>query len=191
MSTALERLLTILDLEPLEHNLFRGQSPLEGWQRVFGGQVIGQALVAATRTVDGRPAHALHAYFMRAGDEDYEITFRVERDFDGGSFSTRRVIALQKDRPILNLAASFQKMEEGLHHQEPMPDVPPPEELKDEAQLRSMFATGWAETSASPRDKMSGSGCATAPLTIPRSTALCSPIKATAGCLAPAHWRMA
>ncbi|RDV07762.1 acyl-CoA thioesterase II [Sphingorhabdus pulchriflava] len=108
-----------------------------GVGRVFGGQVIAQALAAAQDTVGSeRIAHSLHAYFMRAGDENYEITFRVERDFDGGSFSTRRIIALQKDRPILNMAASFQKLEAGFEHQIDMPDVPPPESLEPENELR-------------------------------------------------------
>ncbi len=112
-----------------------------GVGRVFGGQVIAQALAAAQDTVSGeRAAHSLHAYFMRPGSEDYEITYRVERDFDGGSFSTRRIIASQQDRPILNMAASFQKREEGLSHQDPMPDVPPPEDLQTEAELRARFA---------------------------------------------------
>ncbi|MFD1767360.1 acyl-CoA thioesterase [Sphingorhabdus buctiana] len=136
--TELEQLLTV---HRMGDGWYLGMRKPGGKGRVFGGQVIAQALAAAQDTVGSeRIAHSLHAYFMRAGDEDYEITFRVERDFDGGTFSTRRIIALQKDRPILNMAASFQKLEEGLHHQEEMPDVPPPEELKDEAQLRAMFA---------------------------------------------------
>ncbi len=136
--TELEELLSV---QRMGDGWYLGQRKPGGVGRVFGGQVIAQALAAAQDTVGPeRIAHSLHAYFMRAGDENYEITFRVERDFDGGSFSTRRIIALQQDRPILNMAASFQKIEEGIHHQEPMPDVPPPEELKDEAQLRAMFA---------------------------------------------------
>lgn len=136
--TELEQLLTV---HRMGDGWYLGMRKPGGKGRVFGGQVIAQALAAAQDTVGNeRIAHSMHAYFMRAGDEDYEITFRVERDFDGGTFSTRRIIALQKDRPILNMAASFQKLEEGLHHQEEMPDVPPPEELKDEAQLRAMFA---------------------------------------------------
>ena len=119
---------------------YLGKRKPGGVGRVFGGQVIAQALAAAQDTVSGeRVAHSLHAYFMRPGSEDYEITYRVERDFDGGSFSTRRVIALQQDRPILNMAASFQKLETGLWHQEPMPDVPQPEELVPESELRERF----------------------------------------------------
>src|SRR6185312_79470 len=95
MSRALEQLLSILDLETLEKNLYRGLSPQAGWQRVFGGQVIGQALVAASRTVEGRLAHSLHAYFLRAGDRAIPIIYEVDRIRDGGSFSTRRVVAIQ------------------------------------------------------------------------------------------------
>jgi acyl-CoA thioesterase II len=136
--TELEALLTV---ERMGDGWYLGKRKPGGVGRVFGGQVIAQALAAAQDTVsEERVAHSLHAYFMRAGNEDYEITFRVERDFDGGSFSTRRIIALQQDRPILNMAASFQKHEEGLHHQDPMPDVPMPEELTPEAELRSRFA---------------------------------------------------
>ena len=134
----LESLLTV---SRMADGWYLGQRKVGGVGRVYGGQVIAQALAAAQDTVGPeRIVHSLHAYFMRPGDEDYEITYRVERDFDGGSFSTRRIIALQQDRPILNMAASFQKLEEGFHHQEPMPDVPMPEELKDEAQLRAEYA---------------------------------------------------
>jgi acyl-CoA thioesterase II len=136
--TELENLLTV---NRMGDGWYLGKRKSGGVGRVFGGQVIAQALAAAHDTVGPeRVAHSLHAYFMRAGDENYEITFRVERDFDGGSFSTRRIIALQQDRPILTMTASFQKLQQGLHHQDPMPDVPPPEELTDEAQLRAMFA---------------------------------------------------
>lgn len=136
--TELEELLTVTRMGD---GWYLGKRKAGGMGRVFGGQVIAQALAAAQDTVSTeRAAHSLHAFFMRAGDENYEITFRVERDFDGGSFSTRRVIALQQDRPILTMTASFQKLEAGLHHQNPMPDVPPPEELQDEAELRAMFS---------------------------------------------------
>ncbi len=136
--TELEELLTVTRMGD---GWYLGKRKAGGMGRVFGGQVIAQALAAAQDTVSPeRAAHSLHAFFMRAGDENYEITFRVERDFDGGSFSTRRVIALQQDRPILTMTASFQKLEAGLHHQDPMPDVPPPEELQDEAELRAMFS---------------------------------------------------
>ena len=136
MSRALEQLLSILDLEPLEVNLFRGLSPQVGWQRVFGGQVIGQALVAACRTVNGRAAHSLHAYFLRAGDPTVPIIYEVDRIRDGKSFSTRRVVAIQHGQAIFSMAVSFHKDEPGLHHQIKMPDVPPPESLPSEAELK-------------------------------------------------------
>jgi acyl-CoA thioesterase II len=136
MSRALEQLLSILDIETLEVNLFRGLSPQVGWQRVFGGQVIGQALVAANRTVEGRLAHSLHAYFLRAGDPAVPIIYKVDRIRDGGSFSTRRVVAIQHGQAIFSMAASFHKEEGGLHHQVKMPDVPPPEALPSEAELK-------------------------------------------------------
>jgi acyl-CoA thioesterase-2 len=136
MSAALDELLSILDLEPLEHNLYRGLSPQVGWQRVFGGQVIGQALVAANRTVEGRAVHSLHAYFLSAGDPAVPIIYEVDRIRDGGSFSTRRVVAIQHGQAIFSMAASFHKEEAGLEHQMAMPDVPPPEDLPSEAELK-------------------------------------------------------
>ena len=139
MSAALNQLLSILDLEKLEENLFRGLSPQVGWQRVFGGQVIGQALVAANRTVEGRMAHSLHAYFLRAGDPAVPIIYEVDRIRDGGSFSTRRVVAIQHGHAIFSMAASFQKKEAGLEHQIAMPDVPPPEDLPSEAELKAQL----------------------------------------------------
>lgn len=131
-----QELLTLLDVEELDVDLYRGHRQPGGRGRVFGGQVIGQGLQAAQRSVEGKIAHSLHAYFMRPGNEDYPITYRVVRDFDGGSFATRRVIAMQRGVPILSMTASFQREEEGLHHQDAMPDVPPPEELKSEQELR-------------------------------------------------------
>ena len=136
MSRALEQLLSILDLETLEKNLYRGLSPQAGWQRVFGGQVIGQALVAASRTVEGRLAHSLHAYFLRAGDPAIPIIYEVDRIRDGGSFSTRRVVAIQHGQAIFSMAASFHNEEGGLHHQIKMPNVPSPEALPSEAELK-------------------------------------------------------
>ena len=136
MSAALDELLSTLDLETLEHNLFRGLSPQVGWQRVFGGQVIGQALVAANRTVEGRMAHSLHAYFLRAGDPAVPIIYEVDRIRDGGSFSTRRVVAIQHGHAIFSMAASFHKEEGGLEHQMAMPEVPPPEDLPSESELK-------------------------------------------------------
>src|SRR6478609_5629478 len=131
MSSAVQDLLAILDLEQLEVNLFRGRSPQVGWQRVFGGQVIGQALVAACRTVDvaGRPPHSLHAYFLLGGDPHVPIIYDVDRIRDGNSFTTRRVVAIQHGRAIFNLAASFHIDEPGPEHQFPMPDAPDPESL--------------------------------------------------------------
>lgn len=130
--SALDSLLSILDLEPLERNLFRGVSPDNGWQRVYGGQVLGQALVAAARTVEPeRTAHSLHGYFLLAGDPASPIIYEVERIRDGGSFNTRRVKAIQHGRAIFSMSVSFHKAEDGYDHQSPMPDVPPPEDLPD------------------------------------------------------------
>lgn len=133
-------LLSTLDLERLELNHFRGRSPQVGWQRVFGGQVIGQAMVAATRTVDeGRFVHSLHAYFVRPGDPSVPILYDVERVRDGASFATRRVVAIQHGKPIFFMSASFQFDEPGFEHQIAMPQVPPPEELPGEADIRARF----------------------------------------------------
>ena len=138
---AMDILLETLDLERLEVRLFRGKSPQVGWQRVFGGQVIGQALVAATRTVEeeGRYVHSLHAYFVRPGDPSVPILYDVENIRDGGSFATRRVVAIQHGKPIYFMTVSFQDDEDGFDHQSPMPDVPPPEKLLGEAELREQF----------------------------------------------------
>ena len=129
MSEALDFLVDLLDLEPIEINIFRGVSPNEDRQRVFGGQVAAQSLMAAGRTVDvGRP-HSLHAYFLRPGDPTAPILYEVDRIRDGRSFSTRLVVAIQHGRAIFNLSASFHVDEPGLSHQFPMPEVPPPEDL--------------------------------------------------------------
>ena len=129
---ALDTLLKTLDLEPLEKNLFRGGRGSEGWQRVFGGQVLGQALVAAARTVDpSRALHSLHGYFLLAGDPKNPIIYDVDRIRDGRSFNTRRVRAIQHGAAIFSMSASFHKHEEGYDHQIPMADVPPPEDLID------------------------------------------------------------
>jgi acyl-CoA thioesterase II len=127
--SALDDLIELLELEPLELNLFRGVSPDEERQRVFGGQVAGQALVAAGRTVERGQVHSLHAYFLRPGDPHVPIIYDVDRIRDGNSFTTRRVVAIQHGRAIFNLAASFHVDEPGPDHQYPMPVVPPPEEL--------------------------------------------------------------
>jgi acyl-CoA thioesterase-2 len=129
MTSALDDLIQLLELEPLELNLFRGVSPDEDRQRVFGGQVAGQALVAAGRTVERGNVHSLHAYFLRPGDPTVPIIYDVDRIRDGNSFTTRRVVAIQHGRAIFNLAASFHIDEPGPDHQYPMPVVPPPEEL--------------------------------------------------------------
>lgn len=137
MTAAMRELLDILDLEMLEHNLFRGRSPQVGWQRVFGGQVISQALISAQRTVaPDRHVHSLHCYFMLAGDPSVPIVYQVDRLRDGGSFTTRRVTAIQHGNAIFSLECSFQVDEQGLEHQMPMPlDVPPPESLKTQFEL--------------------------------------------------------
>src|SRR5579862_1256130 len=133
MTSAIQDLLHVLDLEPLEVNLFRGRSPQVGWQRVFGGQVIGQALVAACRTVEeleARPPHSLHAYFLLPGDPKVPIIYEVDRIRDGRSFTTRRVVAIQHGQAIFNVAASFHVYEEGAFvHQAPMPEAPNTETL--------------------------------------------------------------
>ncbi|MBM3530350.1 MAG: acyl-CoA thioesterase II [Alphaproteobacteria bacterium] len=146
MATAVQDLLTILDLEQLEVNLFRGRSPQVGWQRVFGGQVIGQALVAATRTVDGRPPHSMHAYFLLAGDPKVPIVYEVDRIRDGKSFTTRRVIAIQHGHAIFSMSVSFHTDEEGLDHQMPMPKVPKPEALPSDAEIKERILPAMPES---------------------------------------------
>src|SRR2546421_12925929 len=138
MSAAVQELLRTLDLEPIELNLFRGRSPQVGWQRVFGGQVIGQALVAACRTVNviGRPPHSLHAYFLLGGDPAVPIIYEVDRIRDGKSYATRRVVAIQHGRAIFTMAVSFHRDEPGMNHQVPMPQVPKPEELPNEEDIK-------------------------------------------------------
>jgi acyl-CoA thioesterase-2 len=129
-------LLATLDLEQLEDNLFRGARGNEGWQRVYGGQVLAQALMAAIRTVDpARSVHSLHGYFLLAGDPTKPIIYDVERIRDGGSFTTRRVKAIQHGQAIFSMSASFHKLEPGFDHQSPMPGVPPPEALTNPKDL--------------------------------------------------------
>lgn len=137
MEPRLADLLKLLDLERLEDNLFRGQSRDIGAPQVFGGQVLGQALVAASRTVDGRGVHSLHAYFLRRGDLNVPIVFEVDRSRDGGSFTSRRVVAIQHGQQILTMSASFQAAEPGLDHQSSMPDTPPPESLRDLGEINA------------------------------------------------------
>ena len=133
---ALAEVLGLLELEQIEENIFRGLSPKARMQRVFGGQVLGQALAAAIRTVDpSRLCHSLHAYFLRPGDPRIPILYEVDRARDGRSFTARRVVAVQHGAQIFNLAASFQVPERGFDHQFEMPKVPPPEALEDAAQV--------------------------------------------------------
>lgn len=132
MNTVLADLLQVLQLERLEINLFRGVSRDLGFPQVFGGQVLGQALAAACGTLEaGRGVHSLHAYFLLPGDVNAPIIYEVDRSRDGGSFSSRRVVAIQHGRPIFHMSASFQLEQQGLEHQDSMPDVPGPEKLPD------------------------------------------------------------
>ncbi len=142
MKKELRDLLELLDLEQIEVNIFRGVSPDEGWQRVYGGQVLGQALVAASRTVEdeSRTAHSLHGYFLRPGDTTIPILYTVDRIRDGKSFTTRRVIAVQKGRAIFSMSVSFQVAETGLEHRTPAPLVPGPESCISEKELHRKYA---------------------------------------------------
>ncbi|MBU7598792.1 acyl-CoA thioesterase II [Streptomyces sp. P38-E01] len=136
MTDALDSLLDLLDLERIEENIYRGVSRPSVVPRVFGGQVAAQALVAAGRTVpDDRPAHSLHAYFLRPGDPGAPIVYTVDRIRDGRSFTTRRVVAVQHGQPIFHLSASFQEFEEGMEHQEEMPAAPAPDSLPTAEEL--------------------------------------------------------
>ncbi len=135
MNPVLQDLIALLGLERIEDNIFRGQSRDIGSAQVYGGQVVGQALSAAHLTVQDRRAHSLHAYFLRRGDMNAPIIYEVDRARDGGSFSVRRVVAIQHGRPILILAASFQSPEAGLEHQALMPAVPGPEGLQDATEV--------------------------------------------------------
>lgn len=138
MAGGLDELVNLLDLEEIEQNHYRGQSPDDAWQRVYGGQVLGQALVAASRTVEDpqRHAHSLHAYFLHPGDPVVPLLYVVDRIRDGRSFTTRRVVTIQHGRPIFNMSISFQVREEGLSHQFDMPEVPDPETLEPETVIR-------------------------------------------------------
>jgi acyl-CoA thioesterase-2 len=131
MNQLLDDLIKMMTLERLEMNLFRGESRDIGSPQVFGGQVLGQALIAATATAEDRTVHSLHAYFLRRGDFNSPIVYEVDRALDGKHFSSRRVVAIQHGRQIFNMSASFQLAETGLDHQIPIPDVPPPESLPD------------------------------------------------------------
>jgi acyl-CoA thioesterase-2 len=141
MTTALDDLVALLDLEAIDDDIFRGRSPAEERQRVFGGQVAAQALVAAGRTVpDDRPVHSLHAYFLRPGDPRQPIVYLVDRIREGRSFTTRRVVAVQHGQPIFNLSASFHRHEEGIDHQAPRPEVPDPETLAPFSEQMAPYA---------------------------------------------------
>lgn len=136
MNEVLEELINLLKLEPIENNIFRGQSQDLGWGRVFGGQVLGQALSAARQTVSPeRHVHSFHSYFLREGDSSKPIVYTVDCIRDGKSFNTRRVVAIQNGQPIFNLSASFQLNEEGYEHQDPMPSVISPDEALSEKAL--------------------------------------------------------
>ena len=136
MAKVLDELVKLLALEKIEENLFRGQSQDLGWGTVFGGQVLGQALSAAVQTVPtDRAIHSLHAYFLRPGDVSRPIVYDVDRIRDGSSFTTRRVVAIQNGKAIFNMSSSFQKHEPGFEHQDAMPEVPPPEELRTEQEI--------------------------------------------------------
>jgi len=137
----LAALVDLLALERLDRDLFRGSSQDLGWGAIFGGQVLGQALSAAAQTVTGdRPVHSLHGYFMRAGDVTRPILYQIDRLRDGASFTTRRVSAIQEGEAIFSLEASFQQIEEGFDHQDAMPDVPPPDDLRSERELALAMA---------------------------------------------------
>jgi acyl-CoA thioesterase-2 len=141
---SLQKVIEILDLEEIERNHYRATSPSEGWQRVYGGQVIGQALVAASRTVEqDRHAHSLHGYFLRAGDTSIPILYKVDRIRDGRSFTTRRVVAIQNGEAIFAMSISFQVAEDGLAHQFEMPSAPSADDLIDDNELRKQQAESW------------------------------------------------
>jgi acyl-CoA thioesterase-2 len=143
MTTAAE-LIESLALERIEVNLFRGITPEGGANRIFGGQVIAQALLAAYATVEDRLCHSLHCYFLRMGDPSIPILFEVDRSRDGGSFSTRRVAAIQHGRQIFNFAASFHDADEGVEHQSVMPEAPPPESVKPPREMKPEETSGEA-----------------------------------------------
>ncbi|HLD68311.1 MAG TPA: acyl-CoA thioesterase II [Pseudomonas sp.] len=136
MSQLLDNLVALLSLEQIEENLFRGTSQDLGFRQLYGGQVLGQCVSAASQTVEPeRHVHSLHGYFLRPGDASLPVVYQVDRVRDGGSFSTRRVTAIQKGKPIFTCGASYQYDEEGFHHQNPMPEVPGPENFKSETEL--------------------------------------------------------
>jgi acyl-CoA thioesterase-2 len=135
MSDILQNLHKLMTLERLDNNLYRGQSQDIGSPNIYGGQVLGQALYAASQTVEGRDVHSLHAYFLRPGDKTAPVVYEVERIRDGRSYATRRIVAIQRGRPIFNMSASFKVEEEGIEHQCAMPEVPGPDDLPNITQL--------------------------------------------------------
>jgi acyl-CoA thioesterase-2 len=136
VQAALDALVNLLDLEPIEVNIFRGFNLEEDRQRLFGGQVAGQSLVAAVRTIEPElRVHSLHSYFLRPGDPEIPVLYEVDRIRDGRSFATRRVVAIQHGRAIFNMSASFHKEESGFEHSDPMPDAPPPDSLMTRSQI--------------------------------------------------------
>ena len=160
MSKGLIDLISILDLEALEVNMFRGNSPKTSWQRVFGGQVIGQAMVAACRTVEGRLPHSLHCYFILPGDPQIPIIYEVERLRDGKSYSTRRVTAIQHGNAIFSIMVSFHIDEHGsFDHQDKMPDVPPPEKLTAEEVAKQPMFRDMPNSSAAITNPIVQSSC--------------------------------
>ncbi len=141
MNEQLDQLYQHLELETIDENLYRSTHKNEGWQRVYGGQVLAQALLSATHTVPAdRQPHSLHAYFLRPGDLQQPIIFQVDRIRDGQSFTTRRIVAIQNGKAILNMATSFQVPEDGYSHQSDMPEVPPPEQCLSRQQMAERFA---------------------------------------------------
>ena len=152
MNSILDQLVSLLSMETIEENLFRGASQDLGFRQLFGGQVLGQALSAASQTVDSeRQANSLHGYFLRAGDAKKPVIYQVERVRDGGSFSTRRVTAIQNGQTIFTCSASFHQQEEGFRHQTEMPDVPQPEDLIPEEELSPRLAKALSQEK---REKM-------------------------------------
>jgi len=152
--SVMDELTSILALEPIEVNLFRGHSPKEERFRIFGGQVVAQALTAAYKTVDTKICHSLQSYFIRPGDPALPVLYQVERSRDGKSFATRRVIAIQKGEQIFNMACSFQTPEDGFDHQSAMPPAPRPKELPDDNdRWREIFKDNPKELKAWTRDR--------------------------------------
>ncbi len=178
MNPLLDQLVSLLNMETIEENLFRGASQDLGFRQLFGGQVLGQALSAASQTVDSsRQANSLHGYFLRAGDAQKPVVYQVERIRDGGSFSTRRVTAIQNGQPIFTCSTSFHQAEEGFRHQTTMPEVPQPEDLIAEEELSPQLAKALSKEN---REKMlRAKAIETRPVQVldPLNPDACEPIK--------------